>query len=83
MQRSSSVRVSLAPPSPRQLRTARRDNMLTIQQAAQQAEQVKLIAAIITMLMFIYWRLLLRIMVAFVAVATVVGAATLMEFMHR
>ena len=57
--------------------------MLPAQQSVQHLGNVAFAIAVIALVTMVYWRLALRLLLIVVAVATVVGAAALLQIIHR
>jgi hypothetical protein len=57
--------------------------MLSVQQSLQHLGNVTFAIAVIALVTMVYWRLALRLLLIVVVVATVVGAAALLQIIHR
>jgi hypothetical protein len=57
--------------------------MLPVQQSVQHAEGARVVIAVLALATMAYWRLVLRLLLILVAVATAVGAVALLQIMLR
>jgi hypothetical protein len=57
--------------------------MLPVQGSAQAVENARVVLALIAAGVILLWRYLLRILIAIIAVAVVVGATVLLQSMHH
>jgi hypothetical protein len=57
--------------------------MLPVQQSAQHADDLRVIIGVLALATMAYWRLVLRLLLILVAVATAVGAVALLQVLLK
>lgn len=57
--------------------------MLPVQQSAQHADDLRVVIAVLALATMAYWRLVLRLLLILVAVATAVGAVALLQVLLK
>jgi len=57
--------------------------MLPAQESIQHVENARVVTAIISIAVMVYWRLILKLLLVLIAVSTTVGAVVLLQIAHR
>jgi hypothetical protein len=56
--------------------------MLLAQQSVQHVQNVSVVMGVIAVATMVYWRLMLRLLLALIVVSVIVGAVALVQIMH-